>query len=321
MTRSRRWGSASGSPSCTQGGFASSGGQRPCTTIRPTCSSRRFFGSPPMNLVQHDGRAWASAPSICWPVDEVPTATASHMSLTIAARWSTSRATVTSTALSAASANETNVIARLPATVTTPLAAGRKARVRRCTPERMQVLRRRQWLADRPCTDRRLTMSNCSRTRQARVPTGQPVPARGGSRRPRGLPRRLCLLPSVVYIVALVAVPFFLSIAFSLSDVTAGDPGFDWAGFRNFQRIFHDPVFWRSLQNTLRLHARSRWSLSWSSARFSPSSLSLISGVSGSCASLYCCPGPRRCPCRRSRGCGCSTPSTARSTGCCGSSA
>ena len=67
----------------------------------------------------------------------------------------------------------------------------------------------------------------------------------------------VCLLPSVVYIVALVALPFFLSIAFSFSDVTAGDPGFDWAGFRNFQRIFHDPVFWRSLQNTLLFSAIS----------------------------------------------------------------
>lgn len=67
----------------------------------------------------------------------------------------------------------------------------------------------------------------------------------------------VCLLPSVVYIVALVALPFFLSIAFSFSDVTAGDPGFDWAGFGNFQRIFHDPVFWRSLQNTLLFSAIS----------------------------------------------------------------
>jgi len=67
----------------------------------------------------------------------------------------------------------------------------------------------------------------------------------------------VCLLPSVVYIVALVALPFFLSIAFSFSDVTAGDPSFDWAGFRNFQRIFHDPVFWRSLQNTLLFSAIS----------------------------------------------------------------
>jgi multiple sugar transport system permease protein len=58
------------------------------------------------------------------------------------------------------------------------------------------------------------------------------------------------LLPSVVYIVALVAVPFFLAIAFSFSDVTAGDPSFDWAGLSNYQHVFEDPVFWRSLRNT-----------------------------------------------------------------------
>jgi multiple sugar transport system permease protein len=32
--------------------------------------------------------------------------------------------------------------------------------------------------------------------------------------------------------------------------VTAGDPSFDWVGLRNFDRIFDDPVFWRSLGNT-----------------------------------------------------------------------
>ena len=60
----------------------------------------------------------------------------------------------------------------------------------------------------------------------------------------------LFLIPAVVYIVALVGVPFGLAIAFSLSDVTGGDPGFDWVGLRNFDRIFADPVFWRSLRNT-----------------------------------------------------------------------
>jgi multiple sugar transport system permease protein len=59
------------------------------------------------------------------------------------------------------------------------------------------------------------------------------------------------LLPSVVYIIALVAVPFFLAIAFSFSDVTAGDPSFDWVGVRNYARIFEDPVFWQSLRNTV----------------------------------------------------------------------
>jgi multiple sugar transport system permease protein len=58
-------------------------------------------------------------------------------------------------------------------------------------------------------------------------------------------------MPSVVYILALVAFPFVLAIGFSLSDVTAGDPSFDWVGLRNFDAIFDDPVFWRSLWNTL----------------------------------------------------------------------
>jgi multiple sugar transport system permease protein len=59
------------------------------------------------------------------------------------------------------------------------------------------------------------------------------------------------LLPAVVYIIALVAIPLVLAIAFAFSDVTVGDPSFEWVGFRNFDAIFDDPVFWRSLRNTL----------------------------------------------------------------------
>jgi multiple sugar transport system permease protein len=61
----------------------------------------------------------------------------------------------------------------------------------------------------------------------------------------------LFLMPSVVYIIALVAVPFGLAIGFAFSDVTAGDPSFDWVGTRNFRRAFADPVFWQALRNTL----------------------------------------------------------------------
>ena len=61
----------------------------------------------------------------------------------------------------------------------------------------------------------------------------------------------LLLLPSVVYIVALVAVPFFLAIAYSLSDVTVGDPSYDYVGLRNFRAVLDDPVFRRSLRNSL----------------------------------------------------------------------
>jgi multiple sugar transport system permease protein len=61
----------------------------------------------------------------------------------------------------------------------------------------------------------------------------------------------LFLLPAIVYIIALVAVPFLLALGFAFSDVTAGDPSFDWVGFENFSAILDDPVFWRSLRNTL----------------------------------------------------------------------
>jgi multiple sugar transport system permease protein len=60
----------------------------------------------------------------------------------------------------------------------------------------------------------------------------------------------LFLAPAVVYVAALVGVPFLLAIAFSFSDVTGGDPSFDWVGLRNFRRIFDDPVFWAALRNT-----------------------------------------------------------------------
>ena len=62
---------------------------------------------------------------------------------------------------------------------------------------------------------------------------------------------RLFLLPAVLYIVLLVALPLGLAIAFAFSDVTTGDPSYDWVGFDNFAAILHDPVFWRALRNTL----------------------------------------------------------------------
>ena len=58
------------------------------------------------------------------------------------------------------------------------------------------------------------------------------------------------LMPSVVYILALVGAPFALAVGFALSDVTSGDPSYDFVGFDNFAAVFDDPVFWRSLRNT-----------------------------------------------------------------------
>jgi multiple sugar transport system permease protein len=66
-----------------------------------------------------------------------------------------------------------------------------------------------------------------------------------------GLLAPLFLLPAVVYIIALVAIPLLLALAFAFTDVTVGDPSLDWVGLRNFDAIFDDPVFWRAVRNTL----------------------------------------------------------------------
>lgn len=65
-----------------------------------------------------------------------------------------------------------------------------------------------------------------------------------------GFLSRLMLLPAIVYIVALVAVPFVVAVAYSFSDVTAGNPGYDWVGLDNYRANLDDPVFRRSLWNT-----------------------------------------------------------------------
>lgn len=59
------------------------------------------------------------------------------------------------------------------------------------------------------------------------------------------------MVPTVVYVVALVGIPFVLAIAYAFSDVTSGDPSFDFVGWKNFRLIFDDPVFWTALKNTL----------------------------------------------------------------------
>ena len=160
----------------------------------------------------------------------------------------------------------------------------------------MQVLRRRTAVcAPAPVRDRRLTVA---RHRCSTAPRECGAGAAAGSR--RRLADREGLLAAAVPAAQrrlhhrAGRTAFFLAIAFSLSDVTAGDPGFDWVGFRNFQRIFDDPVFWTSLRNTLRLHRD--FDGPHRDLREGPgaTSWSPISGASGSCGSCVCCPGPRR---------------------------
>ena len=59
------------------------------------------------------------------------------------------------------------------------------------------------------------------------------------------------IMPAVLYILLLVAVPFGLAIAFSLSDATVGDASFNYVGLVNFERILRTPQFRRALLDTL----------------------------------------------------------------------
>jgi multiple sugar transport system permease protein len=60
----------------------------------------------------------------------------------------------------------------------------------------------------------------------------------------------LLLLPAVVYILALVGIPFVVAILYSFSDVTVGDQSIDWVGLKNFRDVIRNHTFQIALRNT-----------------------------------------------------------------------
>jgi multiple sugar transport system permease protein len=60
----------------------------------------------------------------------------------------------------------------------------------------------------------------------------------------------LLLMPVVLYVVLFIGFPFVMSFAYSISNVTVGNPDFRIVGLRNFIDILEDRVFQRSLVNT-----------------------------------------------------------------------
>lgn len=63
---------------------------------------------------------------------------------------------------------------------------------------------------------------------------------------------RMMLAPALIYVVALVGVPFVLALALAFSSARSGSLDFTWVGWRNFLTIIPDPQFQRALWNTLR---------------------------------------------------------------------
>jgi multiple sugar transport system permease protein len=57
-------------------------------------------------------------------------------------------------------------------------------------------------------------------------------------------------LPAVLYVLALVGVPFLLAFFYSVGDVTVGSQGYHFVGLSNFRSVFQSPAFRRALANS-----------------------------------------------------------------------
>ncbi|MFQ5760880.1 MAG: carbohydrate ABC transporter permease [Acidiferrobacterales bacterium] len=60
----------------------------------------------------------------------------------------------------------------------------------------------------------------------------------------------MLVAPAIMYIVLLVGFPFFLALAYSLSNVTVGSQDMRFVGLENFHRVVSNPTFWVAIRNT-----------------------------------------------------------------------
>jgi multiple sugar transport system permease protein len=58
-------------------------------------------------------------------------------------------------------------------------------------------------------------------------------------------------MPAVLYIVALIGVPFVLAFLYAFSDVRVGSVGMHWVGWLNFQSVLASPTFHTALENSI----------------------------------------------------------------------
>ena len=61
---------------------------------------------------------------------------------------------------------------------------------------------------------------------------------------------RVLIAPAILYIVLLVGFPFFLSLYYSLTDVTIGSRAMRFVGLKNYQGIIESRTFWLAMKNT-----------------------------------------------------------------------
>jgi multiple sugar transport system permease protein len=57
-------------------------------------------------------------------------------------------------------------------------------------------------------------------------------------------------MPAIIYILALVGVPFVMAFLYSVGDVKVGSVGYHFVGLKNFIDVLHNPTFVRSIENS-----------------------------------------------------------------------
>ncbi|HET9793441.1 MAG TPA: sugar ABC transporter permease [Thermoanaerobaculia bacterium] len=57
-------------------------------------------------------------------------------------------------------------------------------------------------------------------------------------------------LPAIVYVLALVGVPFFLAFLYAVGDVKVGSRGYHFVGLRNIRSVLQNPAFLTALRNS-----------------------------------------------------------------------
>jgi multiple sugar transport system permease protein len=58
-------------------------------------------------------------------------------------------------------------------------------------------------------------------------------------------------LPAILYVVAIIGVPFCLAIVYAFGDVKVGSVGYHFVGLENFRSVLQSPAFQRSLLNSV----------------------------------------------------------------------
>lgn len=82
------------------------------------------------------------------------------------------------------------------------------------------------------------------------------------------MPELAMLMPAIVLLTIFVVVPFFMSgyLSFTNEKLIARPIATIWVGWRNYERLFTDPVFWQAVKTRFTLPCwlpHSSWQFHW----------------------------------------------------------